>query len=93
MGNARQFVHLTGKADFPCSRLAGDPVPQDRGKRFNQRSHRLMTNPALRCLRRPAAKRFDGKARKSVGYGAAKPDLLLIFGAADVVGSLRAFRR
>ena len=54
---------------------------------------RLMTNPALRCLRRPAAKRFDGKARKSVGYGAAKPDLLLIFGAADVVGSLRAFRR
>ena len=34
---ARQLVHLTGKVNFPCSRLAGAPVPQDRGKRFNQR--------------------------------------------------------
>ena len=35
--NARQLVHLTGKANFPCSRLAGGPVPQDRRKRFNRR--------------------------------------------------------
>ena len=37
LGNARQFVHLTGKANFPCSRLAGGPAPQDRRKRFNRR--------------------------------------------------------
>ena len=30
---ARQLVHLTGKVNFPCSRLA----EQGRGKRFNQR--------------------------------------------------------
>ena len=42
-----------GKSKFSSSRLAGDFAPQDRGKRFNQRSHRLMTNPALRGLCRP----------------------------------------
>lgn len=37
LGKARQVVHLTGKVNFPYSRLAGGLALQDRGKRFNQR--------------------------------------------------------
>ena len=37
LGKARQVVHLTGKVNFPYSRLAGGLALQDRRKRFNQR--------------------------------------------------------
>ena len=45
LGKARQVVQLTGKVNFPSSRLAGGLAEQDRGKRFNQRFLNLRRLP------------------------------------------------